>query len=181
VASVGQRGPEAGEIARTRLLAPDVVDDPNPFYSQLRAQAPVWDVPGTALFTVSTFELVAEATGRVEDFSSNIRWLLYRDDAGLPCRLPFGDAGAQALATADPPMHALHRKTVFPELVAKRMAELEPGGCRAPTSRSAAAAFITASARHSPASRGAPCSPCCSTEPGASPSTPSTRRAGSTA
>ena len=38
----------------------------------------------------------------------------------------FGDAGTQALATADPPMHALHRGTVFPELVAKRMAALEP-------------------------------------------------------
>ncbi len=126
MASVGQRDPEAGEIVGTRLLAPDVIDDPYLFYRQLRAQAPVWEVPGTALFTVSTFELVAEATGRVEDFSSNICWLLYRDDAGLPCRLPFGDAGAQALATADPPMHALHRKTVFPELVAKRMAELEP-------------------------------------------------------
>ena len=126
MASVGQRDPEAGEIVGTRLLAPDVIDDPYLFYRQLRAQAPVWEVPGTALFTVSTFELVAEATGRVEDFSSNICWLLYRDGAGLPCRLPFGDAGAQALATADPPMHTLHRKTVFPELVAKRMAELEP-------------------------------------------------------
>ncbi|MDT4947242.1 MAG: hypothetical protein QOH14_3975, partial [Pseudonocardiales bacterium] len=59
------------------------------------------------------------------DFSSNIRCLLYRDDEGLPCRLPFGDAGVDALATADPPMHALHRSTVFPELVARRMAELE--------------------------------------------------------
>jgi cytochrome P450 len=52
--------------------------------------------------------------------------LLYRDQAGVPCRLPFGDAGVQALATADPPAHGLHRNTVFPELVAKRMKELEP-------------------------------------------------------
>ena len=93
------------------------------------------------MFAVSTFELVAEATGRVTDFSSNINFLLYRDDAGLPCRLPFGDAGAQALATADPPMHALHRSTVFPELVAKRMAALEPdiaeiaNDCVAPSAR----------------------------------------------
>jgi cytochrome P450 len=78
------------------------------------------------VFTVTTFELVAEATSRVEDFSSNIECLLYRDDDGLPRRLPFGDAGVQALATADPPAHALHRGTVFPQLVAKRMAELEP-------------------------------------------------------
>ena len=113
-------------ISPTLLLDPKVIDDPYPFYRQLRAEAPVWEIPGTGVFTVSTFELLAEATGRVEDFSSNISCLLYRDDAGLPCRLPFGDAGAQALATADPPMHALHRSTVFPELVAKRMEELEP-------------------------------------------------------
>jgi cytochrome P450 len=113
-------------ISATLLLDPKVIDDPYPFYRQLHAQAPVWEISDTGLFAVSTFELVAEAAGRVEDFSSNINFLLYRDDAGLPCRLPFGDAGAQALATADPPMHALHRSTVFPELVAKRMAELEP-------------------------------------------------------
>jgi cytochrome P450 len=113
-------------ISGTMLLDSEIIDDPYPFYGQLRAQAPVWEVPGTDLFTVSTFELLAEVTGRVEDFSSNITCLLYRDDAGLPCRLPFGDAAGQALATADPPMHALHRSTVFPELVAKRMAELEP-------------------------------------------------------
>jgi cytochrome P450 len=113
-------------IAGTLLLDPAVIDDPYPFYGQLRAQAPVWEIPGTGLFTVSSFELVAEATGRPADFSSNLRCLLYRDGAGLPCRLSFGDAGAQALATADPPVHALHRSTVFPELVAKRMAMLEP-------------------------------------------------------
>ena len=110
-------------ISGTLLLDSKVIDDPYPFYRRLRAEAPVWEVPGTGVFTVSTFELVAEATARVEDFSSNIQCLLYRDDEGLPCRLPFGDAGTQALATADPPVHALHRSTVFPELVAKRMAD----------------------------------------------------------
>ncbi len=86
----------------------------------------MWEVPGTEIFTVATFQHVAEAAGRAKDFSSNINCLLYRDTDGMPCRLPFGDAGVQALATADPPMHALHRDTVFPELVAKRMAALEP-------------------------------------------------------
>ena len=113
-------------VSGTLLLDSNVIDDPYPFYRRLRAEAPVWEVPGTGLFTVSTFELLAEATARVEDFSSNIQCLLYRDDKGFPCRLPFGDAGTQALATADPPVHALHRRTVFPELVAKRMEALEP-------------------------------------------------------
>ena len=117
----------ADAIPGSLLLDPDVINDPYPFYSRLRAEAPVWEVPDSDVFTVSTFELLAEATGRVEDFSSNITCLLYRDDAGLPRRLGFGgEADIQVLATADPPLHTLHRSTVFPELVAKRMADLEP-------------------------------------------------------
>jgi cytochrome P450 len=136
-------------ISRTLLLDSKAIDDPYPLYGLLHAQAPVWEVTGTGLFAVSTFELVAEAAGRVEDFSSNINFLLYRDEAGLPCRLPFGDAGAQALATADPPMHTAHRSTVFPELVAKRMAELEPDivdivtGCVTRALDSGTAEFMT--------------------------------------
>jgi len=113
------------EIPGELLLDPQVLDDPYPFYARLREEAPVWGVPGTEVITVSTFELVAEAANRVEDFSSNLNCLLYRDDAGLPGRLNFGDGG-QALATADPPLHSIHRDAVFPELVAKRMEALEP-------------------------------------------------------
>jgi cytochrome P450 len=113
-------------ISATLLLDSEVIDNPHRFYNQLRTEAPVWEIPGTGIFTVGTFSLLAEAAGRVEDFSSNITCLLYRDETGLPCRFPFGDAGVQALATSDPPVHAVHRNTVFPELVAKRMAELEP-------------------------------------------------------
>ena len=69
------------KISGTLLLDPEIIDDPYPFYGQLRAQAPVWEIPGTGLYTVSTFELLTEATGRVEDFSSNLRVLLYRDDS----------------------------------------------------------------------------------------------------
>jgi cytochrome P450 family 144 len=116
----------APTISGTHLLDPAVIDEPYGFYEDLRADAPVWEIPGTGIFTVATYQLLAEAAGRVEDFSSNLNCLLYRDDEGMPCRLPFGDAGVQALATADPPMHGLHRDTVFPELVAKRMAALEP-------------------------------------------------------
>ncbi len=136
-------------ISATMLLDSKIIEDPYQFYRRLHAQAPVWEISDTGLFAVSTFELVAEATGRVKDFSSNINFLLYRDDAGLPCRLPFGDAGAQALATADPPMHTLHRNTVFPELVAKRMAELEPDivdvatGCVTRALESGTAEFMT--------------------------------------
>jgi cytochrome P450 len=113
-------------IPGTLLLDPDVIDDPYPFYRRLQNEAPVWRVPSTDVFVVSTYALVAEAASRVEDFSSHMRHLLYRSESGLPDRLSFGDAGADALATADPPAHKAHRDVVFSELVSKRMKALEP-------------------------------------------------------
>lgn len=114
------------ELTGTMLLDPAVLEDPYPFYDRLRREAPVWRVPGTEVFVVSSFAAVTEVVGRVEDFSNNVLQLLYRDEHGLPRQLAFGDAASQALASADPPRHAVHRRTVFPDLVARRMIELEP-------------------------------------------------------
>jgi cytochrome P450 len=116
----------SGVISGTLLLDQDVIDDPYSFYRRLQSEAPVWKVPGTEVVTASTYRLVAEAASRVEDFSSHMRNLLYRSEEGLPRRVSFGDTGADALATADPPMHKLHREVVFSELVSKRMGALEP-------------------------------------------------------
>ena len=114
------------DIPGTLLLAPDVLEDPYPFYERLRREAPVWRVSGTDVFVVSSFGLVSEVVGRTEDFSNNVLQLLYRDETGLPRQLSFGDASFQALASADPPAHTVHRRTVFPDLVAQRMVTLEP-------------------------------------------------------
>jgi cytochrome P450 family 144 len=114
------------DIPGTLLLDPGVIDDPYPFYRRLQAEEPVWRVPDTDVVAISTYPLIAEAASRVDDYSSHMRHLLYRGDAGLPERVSFGDAGADALATADPPRHKLHRDVVFSELVSKRMDALEP-------------------------------------------------------
>jgi cytochrome P450 len=108
------------------LLDPVVLDNPDEFYDILRDRAPVWRVPGTDVVTVASFAALTEALRRVEEFSSNIEALLYCDEQGLPARIEFHGAGVQTLATADPPLHTLHRAAVFPELVARRMAALEP-------------------------------------------------------
>ena len=113
------------ELTASTLLHPNVLDEPYDFYRTLRNDAPVWAVPGTDVVTVATFDLISEAVGRPEDFSSNILSLLYRDDDGLPARLDFGGTAPPTLATADPPLHTTHRKAVFPELVARRMLTLE--------------------------------------------------------
>jgi cytochrome P450 len=113
------------DIPGTQLLDPRVLEDPYPFYDRLRQEAPFWRVPGTQVFVASSHAIIDEITGRTDDFSNVVRALLYRGEDGVPQQLDFG-AEIEALASADPPVHTLHRKAVFPELVAKKMAELAP-------------------------------------------------------
>jgi cytochrome P450 len=108
-------------------LDPGVIEDPYEFYADLRAPAPVWRVPGTPILVVTSFAAVSGAVGRTEEFSSNLSALIYRRDDGTPGVEPFGGEWTNVLATADPPMHTLHRATVFPELMRTRMATLRPG------------------------------------------------------
>lgn len=98
------------------LFARDFVDDPAPFYAYLRAHAPVWEMPGTGTFVVTTAALVAEATSRTADFSSNLSSLLYTDEAGRPTVFDMSSRGSaiHVLATADPPGHTDHRKLLQP-------------------------------------------------------------------
>ncbi len=113
------------DLPATALLDPAVVDDPYAFYRRLVAEAPVWRVPDTTVVVVSSHAAVAEVVGRIDDFSSNLHGLLYRGARGTPEVMPF-EYGLQTLAIADPPVHTSHRRAVFPELVARRMANLRP-------------------------------------------------------
>jgi len=117
---------EHGYLSATLLLDASVIDDPYAFYRRLVAEAPVWCVPDTEIVIVSSYDAVTEVVSRVEDFSSNLHALLYRGELGTPELLPFEAGGLQTLAIADPPVHTAHRNTVFPELVARRMAALRP-------------------------------------------------------
>lgn len=104
-----------------------LVEDPYPFLARLRVEAPVWPVPGTGAFLVSTWDLVTEAAGRVEDFSNHFRHALITDEGGSLGVLDLPAGGApDVFAGADPPDHTLHRRVFFPELVQKRVTALEP-------------------------------------------------------
>jgi len=118
--------PPTPALTAQQLLDPAVLDNPNAFYTQLREEAPVWRVPGTSIVLVTSFAGVTEATNRVADFSSNLRGLIYRTEQGLPEVMPFDTAGLDTLATADPPLHSVHRGAVFPELVSRRMSSMRP-------------------------------------------------------
>ncbi len=103
------------------IFDPAYLDDPYPMYRMLREQSPVWRVPGTDFFLVTSWDLVTEAATRVEDFSSNLTGVMIHQPEGPPLVFDI-DGGGRAvhvLATADDPVHAAHRKLVFPYLGAR--------------------------------------------------------------
>lgn len=111
------------------LVAANAIRDPYPTFAQLRENDPVWRVPGTSAFFVSSWQFVFESLGREADFSSHLESLLYTGPDGRPAIFDMRSLGQsiQTLATADPPEHARHRKAVFPHMVESRMsADMEP-------------------------------------------------------
>ena len=116
-------GLDSVDIFDRELLA-----NPYPFYDRLRREAPVWQVPGVDLFYVSTWACVAEAAARFEDFSNNLTALVVANPDGRPSLFDTSALGpaTTTFSTSDPPVHSVHRKAVFPELVARQMALMEP-------------------------------------------------------
>ena len=109
-----------------RLPVAELHHDPYPLFAQLRREAPVWPLPGENAYLVSTWELVAEATSRVQDFSNHFRYTLFRHDDGTLGVLETGATGPDVFAGADPPVHTAQRKIFFSELVQKKIDALEP-------------------------------------------------------
>jgi cytochrome P450 len=117
-----------GAVGNTELLGRDVLDDPYPAYASLRREAPVWQVPATRTWLVTTWPLVSEATGRPDDFSSNLTALLVSGPGGRLVEFDMTSLGTaiDVLATADDPDHATHRRLVFPHLVPARLQAMQP-------------------------------------------------------
>ncbi|MEV6361243.1 cytochrome P450 [Nocardia asteroides] len=115
------------DLAAIDLFDPGVLDDPYPLYRRLRADAPVYRVPGTDFFLVASWAGVAEATARTAEFSSHLTGVLVAQPGAQPVTFdldPTG-AGVHVLATADGAVHAAHRGIVGPAL-AKRVRTLGP-------------------------------------------------------
>jgi cytochrome P450 len=109
------------------ILAPEVLENPHPFYARLRESAPVYEVPGTQVYLVTTRALIEEALEREEDFSANLTGVLMTGADGRPQvfdLMNFGGA-VDAIANADEPSHSVHRKLVLPQVTPKVIAGLE--------------------------------------------------------
>ncbi|WP_156688012.1 cytochrome P450 [Mycobacterium sp. Marseille-P9652] len=110
-----------------QFFGADALPDPYPLYDRMRAEAPVHRIGSSAFYAVCGWDAVMEAVERVDDFSSNLTaTMVYHDDATVtPFEMaPPGDP-SHALATADDPVHAMHRKILLPHLSAKRVRIIE--------------------------------------------------------
>jgi len=109
------------------LLDPAVIENPYPFYGALLQHAPVYRVPGTEVYLVSSWHLVHEVLKNQADYSANLTGILIRGDDGEPELFDLSQFGGtvDAIANADEPIHAVHRKLVLPQLTARRVAGME--------------------------------------------------------
>lgn len=108
------------------LFDDEFIQDPYPLYARMLAGGPVHRIGDSEFFAVCTWDAVNEVVGRPEDFSSNLTATMTYQD-GQVGSFPMGDldGDTQALATADDPTHAAHRKLLVPQLAGKRIRELE--------------------------------------------------------
>jgi cytochrome P450 len=109
-------------------FGPDVVQEPHAFYAALRREAPLYRLPNGAYYLISRYGDVRDAAMNTEVYSSNLVAVLFRD-LGQPGLLALDGAGtgsADALAIADPPVHARQRKLSNQAFSVRRVAALEP-------------------------------------------------------
>ena len=109
------------------LFDPGVIEDPYPFYRELLESAPVYQVPGTEVYLVSSWQLIHEVLRNQKDYSANLTGILITDAAGLPSLFDLSQFGGtvDAIANADEPFHAVHRKLVLPTLNARSVSAME--------------------------------------------------------
>ena len=110
------------------FFAADVLADPFAAYQQALATSPVYPVPGAGVTLVLSYALIAEATGRIEDFSNDFSAILAgrrSTDPDVVAVLEKGWEQRNTLLTADPPDHTRFRKLVNLAFSMKRVDALE--------------------------------------------------------
>ena len=103
------------------------VQDPYPLYESMLSEGAVHRIGDSGFYAVCSWDAVTDVVTRPQDFSSNLTATMTFQD-GKVSAFPMGELGGemQALATADDPAHAAHRKMLVPQLVARRINALEP-------------------------------------------------------
>lgn len=98
------------------------IQNPHPLYDRMLATGPVHAIGDSGFFAVCSWDAVEDVVARPQDFSSNLTATMTYHE-GRVGAFPMGELGGdmQALATADDPVHAVHRKLLVPHLAARRI------------------------------------------------------------
>jgi len=104
------------------------VQDPYPLYQRMHDQGPVHRIGESGFFAVSGWDAVNEVVTRCADFSSNLTATMMYQAPGEVSGYEIAELASpvHALATADDPVHAIHRRALLPHLAAKRIRSFEP-------------------------------------------------------
>jgi len=108
------------------LFAEEFIQDPYPLYERMHGNGPVHQIGDSGFYAVSAWDAVTDVIARPTDFSSNLTSTMTYQD-GEVGSFTMGELGGeiQALATADDPAHAVHRKLLLPQFTARRINALE--------------------------------------------------------
>lgn len=123
------------DIESINFFDPATLAEPWETYRVLRDEAPVYSLPGGGLKIVTRYDLVMEALGDPETYSSQVDQFV-AGDAGVDAPEEIRDALAEArsemlpavptLLTADDPAHARYRAVVKRVFTAGRVRAMEP-------------------------------------------------------
>ncbi|OBB97699.1 cytochrome P450 [Mycobacterium sp. 852002-30065_SCH5024008] len=110
------------------LFDDEFIQNPYPLYDRMHQAGHVHRIGASDFYAVSSWAGVSEAVTRCADFSSNLTATMMYQPGGAVAAFPMGELGGptQALATADEPVHSVHRKALLPQLAAKRIRAFEP-------------------------------------------------------
>jgi cytochrome P450 len=116
------------KIGETVFFDPGVIEDPFAYYQAGIAEAPVHQIPGTNTYLILSYDALAEATSRVEDFSNDFGAIMAgarSADPAVVAELEKGWPQRDTLLTADPPVHTRFRKLVNLAFSMKRVDAME--------------------------------------------------------
>ena len=114
-------------LADINPFAPEAIEDPRDFWSAMREEQPVYQIPGAGYFVISRYDDLIEVLNHEEVFSSN-------EPPGMQAPtspeieeiLKQGYPPANTLLTNDPPSHTRYRALVNKAFSARRVAGMEP-------------------------------------------------------
>lgn len=112
------------------FMDPEVMQNPFPLYQWALANSPVIEIPGTGMKIVMSYQMCAEATGRVDEFSNDFTAAIagaMAEDAEVKAIIEQGWPQINTLLTADPPVHTRFRKLVNLAFSMPRVNALEDG------------------------------------------------------